>query len=139
MVDSVDCRAVLADARASGSIADLKAAVELCKVHHFSGPEYQKAKTECTRLEAREQLFNAQQGESYRLIQKRLKRAQHWLSKQEVQAAQDIVKRLCSTGIMLHWDIMFQRPSWISCQTSVQVSANQLRRPQDAPKTVPKT
>ena len=75
-----------------GSLDDLKGFVDAAKHNGFSGPELQKAKTELTRQVARADLTKALSGNSYRMIQKKLKRAQHWLSKSEIEDAQKVIK-----------------------------------------------
>ena len=56
--------------------------------------ENDDAASEIDDLVARCEFFAAQEGNSYRLIQKRLKRAQHWVSKKEVEVAQNAIKKL---------------------------------------------
>jgi hypothetical protein len=80
----------------SGKVDDaqLKKFVESAKLLGVSGTELQKAKTELVRRSARADLFVALEGNSYRKIQKKLKRATHWLTKHEIEDARNVINQL---------------------------------------------
>ena len=81
----------------SSNVDDLKLFVATAKTNGCSGAKLHDAKTELSRQTAKSDLANALQGSCYRLIHKRLKCAQHWLSKSEVENAHNVIK-LLQTG-----------------------------------------